>query len=438
MREVAAARETADPGPGREKTEREKAERNLRFNFRALVGHGLLGQTGFRLAQAPTFLPHFVSTLAGAESAAAVMRAVQSLGQFLSPVLSASIVEHRSRAKGAALVFGTAMRVQILFFGMIALLVPPESALPLVLLVAAMLGLAGGMQRVAFQFVLSKAIPAERRGILMGTRNAAAAATLVGVAWLGGWSVETYGFPNGYGYTFLAAFCLTMLGLGAFALVREPDSLERRPRSAVLDRVREIPGLLRAEPHFRRFLLARLVATAARGAMPLYIAYVGARFGVSGETLFILTTAFGVAQGVSGLVWGPLADRRGFKTIFVAALLTWMAGTLLLLAAPRIEFAYAVFGLLGAGLSGFMLASTNLVLEFGSERERPMRIATSNSISELVGAVGFAGAALIVWLGSLEAVLLTSVALQLVAVWLMRRVREPRTLPPPPLEELEP
>ncbi len=432
MREVEAAREAADPGqpPG-------DADRDLRFNFLALIGHGLLGQTGFRLAQAPTFLPHFVSTLAGAEGAAALMRAVQSLGQFLSPVLSASIVEHRSRAKGPALLFGTAMRLQILFFGLIALWVPAEPALLLVWLVAAMLGLAGGMQRVAFQFVLSKAIPAERRGSLMGIRNAAAATTLVGVAWIGGRLVETYGFPAGYGYTFLTAFGLTMLGLGAFALVREPPSRERRPRSTFLARLREVPDLLRAEPHFRRFLTARLVATAARGAMPLYVAYVAGRFGVSGQTLFILTTIFGVAQGASGLIWGPLADRRGFKTIFVAALVTWMLGTLLLLAAARIEVAYLVFGLLGAGLNGFMLGGTNLVLEFGSERDRPLRIATSNSISELVGAIGFAGAALMVWLASLEAVFLTSVGLQLVAVLLMRRVEEPRRRLGAPVQDPE-
>ena len=331
----------------------------------------------------------------------------------------------------------TAMRLQILFFGLIALWVPAEPALLLVWLVAAMLGLAGGMQRVAFQFVLSKAIPAERRGSLMGIRNAAAAATLVGVAWLGGWQVETYGFPAGYGYMFLTAFGLTMLGLGAFALVREPPSRERRPRSTFLARLREVPDLLRAEPHFRRFLTARLVGTAARGAMPLYVASVAARFGVSGQTLFVLTTVFGVAQGAIGLIWGPLADRRGFKSIFVAALVTWMLGTLLLLAAATIEVAYVVFALLGAGLNGFMLGSTNLVLEFGSERDRPLRIATSNSVSELVGAVGFAGAALMVWVASLEAVFLSSVGLQLVAVMLMWRVEEPRGRLTAPVQEPE-
>jgi hypothetical protein len=70
----------------------ELVERNRRFNFATLVAHGFLGQTGFRLVQAPTFLPHFVEVLAGNATAVGILRAVQSFGMFLSPIVSARIV----------------------------------------------------------------------------------------------------------------------------------------------------------------------------------------------------------------------------------------------------------------------------------------------------------------------------------------------------------
>jgi MFS family permease len=223
MREV-AARETEPqatvPGP---------VERDLRHNFAALLGHGLLGQTGFRLIQAPTFLPYFVSTLAGTDSAAPLMRAMQSLGQFASPMLSASIAEHRRRTKGLALLFGSGMRLQVLFLALIALFVPAESALVLVFCVAGLLGLSLGLQGVVFQFVMSKAIPVERRGMLFGLRNASASVTLVFVALLGGFLVERYGFPHGYGYTFLVGFVLTSLGLVALAWCASRTRWTRAP-----------------------------------------------------------------------------------------------------------------------------------------------------------------------------------------------------------------
>src|SRR5262245_28592775 len=145
----------------------DEVERNLPFNFSAMLVHGLLGQTGFRLVNAPTFLPHFAAELAGAASGGTVMRAVQSLGQFLSPLLAVSMIEHRPYAKRMGVIFGSAMRVQIALLGLVALFVPqPALALALVWTFVGLFGLAQGMQGVAFQIVMAKVIPLDRRGRL--------------------------------------------------------------------------------------------------------------------------------------------------------------------------------------------------------------------------------------------------------------------------------
>ena len=397
--------------------------------------HGLLGQTGFRLINAPTFLPHYVSVLAGNNRAVGLVRAIQSFGMFLSPVVSARSVEHRPQVKALALLVGGAMRLQFLFLALIALFVPTDSALGLVLLVMGLFGLALGMQGVIFSFVISKTIPVNRRGRLLGLRNAASGLTLIVVAGVGGYFIDRYGFPGGYGYTFLAGFALTSLGLAIFALLREPVSRELRESAPVMERVRAIPGLLREEDNFRRFLMARLLATAARGAIPFYVIFVAARFGISGQRLAVLTIAFTVGQSLSGLAWGLMADRTGFRAVFVGALLAWIAGTVLLIA-PSVQVMYAVFLLVGIGFSGFMLSSQNLVLEFGTALDRPLRIATANSFSELVGMVGFLGAGLLADLAPLWSVFVAATAFQVSALLAMRSVVEPR-VPVEPTVPLE-
>jgi MFS family permease len=411
--------------PGDAAQSEAEARRNLPFNFGVLLAHGLLGQTGFRLVNAPTFLPHYVSILAGNNRAVGLVRAVQSLGMFLSPVLSARIVEHRRRVRGLALLVGGAMRLQFLLLAVIALAVPTDSALGLVLLVMALFGVFLGMQGVIFNFMMSKTIPVDRRGRLLGLRNAASGVTLLAVSGVAGYFIDRYGFPAGYGYTFLTGFLLTSLGLAIFALIREPVSYEVRESVPVLTRVRAIPDLLRAEPDFRRFLVARLLGTAARGALPFYVIFVGLRFEISGERLAVLTIAFTVAQSLSGLAWGLMADRTGFRAVFVAALLTWITGTALLVL-PWSLATYAVFLLVGIGFSGFMLSSQNLVLEFGTLLDRPLRIATANSLSELVGMVGFLGAGLLADLVPLAIVFWTASALQVCALLAVRRVADPR------------
>jgi MFS family permease len=409
--------------------------RNLRFNFALLVLHGLLGQTGFRLVQAPTFLPHFVGLVAGNASAVGILRAVQSFGMFLSPILSARIVERRVRAKWLGVLFGGAMRLQVLFLALIALLVPTEYVLPLVWLAMGLLGLALGMQGVVFQFVISKTVPVTRRGVLLGLRNSAAGVALLGVAFLGGYLVEWKGFPAGYGYTFLIGFLLTSLGLVAFGFLREPDSIEVHDGAPLRARLRELPALLRAEPDFRRFLVARLLGTASRGAMPMYILFIGRELSIGGGQLGLFSATFFVANSFSGLGWGVLADRVGFKGVFQAALLCWAAGSALIILAPAGTLTYAgIYVLVGAGMSGFMLAGQNLVLEFGTQRDRPMRIAISNSVSEFVGMFAFVAAGLLADLATLQLVFALSIVCQLAAILLMRRVREPRVRVAPTID----
>jgi MFS family permease len=403
------------------------ADRDLPRNFSALLAHGLLGQTGFRLINAPTFLPHFASELAGAASGGTVMRALQSLGQFLSPLVAVAIVEHRPYAKRLGVVFGSAIRIQLLFLGLIALFVPPGSlALALVWLCVAMFGFAQGMQGVAFQVVMAKVIPLSRRGRLLGLRDLASGIVLIGVSAVGGLLLDRYGFARGNGFTFLLAFGLTSLGLGAFASVREPPGRELRSRSALRERMRDVPALLRAEPDFRRFLAARALGSLARGVLPLYVVWIGARYGISGARLGLLTIVFSLAQSASALGWGLLGDRVGYRRVLQGALLAWALGTGLLLLAPAIETAYVTYALVGAGLGGFMLSGQNLVLEFGSERDRALRIATHNSSTELVGAVGFLAAGALADLVGLESAFGASLALQAAAVVAIARMRDPR------------
>lgn len=415
-----SATPTLRPGQG-------VANRTLRRNFRLLVLHGFLGQTGFRLVQAPTFLPHFVELLAGNASAVGILRAAQSFGMFLSPLFSAGLIERRARAKGLGIVFGAALRVQVLFLAVIALAIPTEQALELIWVAVGLMGLALGMQGVAFNFVVSKTIPPELRGRLHGLRNAAAGTLLMAVGWIGGLLVESQGFPRGYGWTFALGFALTSLGLVAFALLREPDSVS--PRAAGTDfaaRLRELPGLLRAEPQFRRFLGARLCGTAARGAMPLYIVLVSRRLSVTGTELGIYTVAFTLANSFGGLGWGLLADRIGFKRIFQLALCVWAGGSGIAIFAGSPWGALALFIAVGAGVSGFMLSSQNLVLEFGGEGDRPMRIAISNTLSEGVGMCSFLAAGVLADQVAIEPVLIASITLQVAGVALMSRVQEPR------------
>ncbi len=125
-----------------------------------------------------------------------------------------------------------------------------------------------------------------------------------------------------------------------------------------------------------------------RMALPFYILYAAAGTELTGANLGILTVAFTLAGTVSNLLWGTLADRRGFRLVFLSSLALWVLSTLLLLGSNGLVTTAVVFVGIGAAVQGFQNSSMNLTLEFGSRDDLPVRIAIANSTSEMAGTVG--------------------------------------------------
>ena len=397
-----------------------------RRNLAAFLIHGLLGMTGFRLVQAPTFLPSYINLLTGSNAAVGVARAVQSLGSFLSPWIGAGLVEARPRAKRLMLLFGLGTRLQVLALALLALLAPEGVARVLIWVVIAVWGLCNGLQGVAFHELIAKTIPTGSRGRLVGIRNLGAGLSLLAVSGIAGWILDRNGYPQGYGWAFLFSFVLATLGLLSLAFLRESDTLDRRLPIPLLERLREVPALLGSSADFAGYMAARLLCTTARGALPFYVISVSERFGITGARLAALTVAFTLAQSLSALPWGWLGDRAGYRVVFLLSQTTWIAGTATILAWSTLGASYLVFLCVGCGLSGTLIANQNLVLEFGSARDRPMRIATSNSLSELCGALGFLGAGILAETSGVTYVFVVSIVLQALGLVALRRISDPR------------
>lgn len=385
-----SATEAATPAEdeSREAVFQREMRRHLRRNYAAHLAHGLLGQTGFRLIQAPTFIPAYLFELSGSNLVVGLARAMQALGMSATPLFAATLVEHRRRVIPAAFVVGGLMRVQILGIALAGFLLSGRLSVLATCLFLGGFGFFLGMQGVVFSTLVSKVIPVERRGVLMGLRNFLSGITGGAVGLAGGAFVDRAVLGNGYATTFLVSFVLTAVGLSCLAFVREPEAPAVRARSSVGRRLRELPALLRADPAFTRYFLARGLATLGRAAVPFYVLYAASRSSLSGTQLGQLTGVFLLAWSCCNLFWGAIADRVGFRMIFLCGLSVWILATVLLMQTTGFGALLAVFVGLGAGWGGFMLSANNMVLEFGSRENLPMRIAVANTTSELMGAAG--------------------------------------------------
>jgi MFS family permease len=404
-------------------------ERHLTRNYLGHLAHGLLGQTGFRLLNAPTFLPAYVMFLSGGSNfAVGVILSLQALGMVITPLIGANLIEHRRRVLPVGFVTGGIMRGTVLLIGLAGLFLPPPAALFAIGAFILAFGLFMGIQGVVFNFLMSKVIPVSKRGRLTGLRNFLAGLTSAAVAWLGGtFFIGETPTVEGYSYTFIMAFVLTSIGLAMLVVIREPEPPTVRAPTALGSRLKQIPGLLREDPAFARYVGARGLATMGRMAAPFYILFAGTSLGLTGQTLGILTAAFTLSGTFSNLAWGALADRHGFRLAFLGAIGIWVASTAALMVSSGLLLTVLVFIGIGAAFQGFQAASMNLTLEFGHRDELPMRIALANTASEFAGTLGpLLGGALATALGY-DAVFYASMAFLIAGGGLVLRfVPEPR------------
>lgn len=413
----------------------QEVEQNLRRNMIANFIHGMLGMTGFRIIYAPTLLPAYLQLISGSAFIVGLGQALIQLGLVASPLWSAAALEHRKRILPAAMRFGTLMRLAVLG---VALAGYALGGLPLVIVTLACLlalGLFNGMQRVAFQMVISKLIPIDRRGRLQGARNlmGGAVAALLSYA-AGKYLINANALGNGYATTFLFAFVLTSLGLAALQFgVVEPDAPAVREQTSLRERLRDIPSLLE-DRDYRWFMIAQGLAMAGRIAAPFYILIAtgggsrdGAAMPLDGTTIGLLSLAFLGADTLSNLLWGVMGDRTGYRSTFIASLAVTLAGLGLLEFATAPWMTVLAFAAFGVGGAGYNMSAQTMVLEFGAREDLPMRIALSTMVEGGVSALApLAGGLLLLWTGSDVLIAAATVLTLAATLLLVAKVKDPR------------
>jgi MFS family permease len=363
---------------------------NLRRNYLGNYLHGMLGMTGFRLVNAPTFLPAYLHAISGSNTIVGLGLALQQVGGVISPIFGATKIEHRTKVMPAAMWMGGLARMAILGIALSGWLLKGQPLVVAVLGFMLMFGIFMGAQRVVFSLLMAKVIPLSRRGRLQAWRNATGGLIAAGLAYLAGrYFIGPNLFGNGYGTTFIFAFFLTSAGLWALQyLLREPEPPTTRPQARFRDRLREFPRLISEDRGYAYFLLVQMLATSARIATPFYILYVSTTIEMTGQTLGLLSLAFLGADTLSNLVWGYLGDKTGFRIVLLFSVAAWIAATVLLmnLHAPWAIF-LAFFGL-GAAQSGYMMSAQTMILEFGARDDLPMRIAVSATAESITATLG--------------------------------------------------
>jgi len=403
---------------------------NLKPNYIANYAQGMLGMTGFRILNAPTFLPAYIFQVSGSTTIVGLALALQQVGQIVSPIVGAGLIEHRRKVLSLAVLIGSLGRLQVLGIALSAFFLKGPLLIAGLLTFITLFGLFMGAQGVVFQMLISKVIPISRRGRLQAWRNTTGGLVAAGLAYVAGrYLIGANAFGNGYATTFLLSVVLTSIGLLIFQMIlREPETVTVRERTRLGQRLAEFPVLLMANRAYMYFVITQCLTAAGRLAIPFYILYASGSVKMTGANLGALSLAYLGSDTASNLLWGYLGDKRGFRIVTVLSLAMWAAATVGLLMAHSLPVLLIAFCGLGASQAGYMMSAQTMILEFGSRTELPMRMALSSTAQGLFGAAAPLVGGLISHQFGYPTVFCISAALLTVGVIIMlARVPEPRT-----------
>lgn len=408
-----------------------EVERNYRWNFTVNLLDVTFFWFGLSFISSSTVVPLYISKLSDSPFPIGLAAVIAQAAWFLPQLLTARSVERLPRKKPVVAQVGFFLERLPFWMPVVSALVAtvnPTLALVIFLVGLAWRGIGSGIIATSWQDLIANCFPTERRGRFMGLSLFAGTVGGTAAAALSALVLSRFSFSTNFVINFTLSATFVMISWFALSSTREPARKVTAKRVSNREFMAELPGIVREDANFRRFLVARvLLALGGLGTGFITVSAIN-QWGIPDSTVGAFTAANLMGQAISTPIFGLLADRYGHKLSLELGAVAAALGFTIAWLAPGPSWYLVVFALIGA-LSGAVIVSGILVvMEFCRPEKRPTYAGLANTAVGVASVIApLIGATLARysydWLFGLSA------AIILVALFLLHfTVREPRHL----------
>ena len=376
-------------------------------NFLATLTANTCSSLADKLASAKTTLPWILVHIGAPSWMLSFLVPIRESGSMMPQLWIGSWIRQRQIRKwfwvAGGLIQGFCL---ILMMVAVGLLEGAQAGLAVIALLV-LFSLARAACSVAYKDVLGKTIPKTRRGRLTGWISAVAGLASMSVGlWL-----STKGQSDDLtlylGLLALAAV-FWFIAVASYARIQEFPGETAGGKDGWKAAVENL-AILKQDPPFRRFVLARALAMGSGLAAPFYVSLASRDLGSSAGLLGLLIAVEGFAGLCSSPVWGRWADQSS-RGVFALACAIASITTLTVAYMAHVEMsqevAYwlypAAFFLLGVCHAGVRLGRKTYLVDMASGNQRTTYVAVSNTV---IGFLLLITGGVIAWLASLSTVL---------------------------------
>ncbi len=295
---------------------------------------------------------------------------------------------------------------------------------------------AAGVAALPFLNVVAKTIPPTRRGMYFGWRRFVGG--LLGLS--GGALVKLLlspefplSFPDNYGLLFALGCLITVVLVGSFSFVIEPEEVVDPQRVSLSEQLRRAARLPAHDHSYKCYLGLRVAIVASSFALPFYAVYARRMLNAPDDMVGVYLIGFTLAGVLSNLILGQVGDRRGNRLLMrvvalsaaLPPLLALLVGYLPEIGLEKSALFTLVFVLQGIQRTAGAIGSNNYVLELAPSIQRVLYLGFANGLVGLTLFMSPLGGLAVDWLG-FESLFLFALACSLIAVILSSGLDEPR------------
>ena len=374
-----------------------------------------------------TIIPAFVQTLSGSSVLVGLVAATYALGRYLPQLVGAHLVRGRSRRKPLLLAIVIAERVGILAIACTAQLIGVlDSSTVLVIFFVSFCAYAmtTGLIGPVYGDFIAKALT-RGRGWYYGCVQLLGGLLGFSAALVAEHLIKTNPFPGGIQLCFWLCFALSFLSILFVSGLKEEAYPHVEPRPSFWSTVTEIPGLLRDNPAYGRFILAR--AFLALSTLGIGFVVVDGMGGVlTASDAALMAAVFILSQAVLGFLLGMVGNYLGWKLVVVIGgvlIAVGMAGAMI---ADSMPVYIAIFAALGGANAVTIIADPNMSIELAPTDKTSLYLGTTSTLLAPFFIVGPLMAGALADVVGYPVVFGVAGMLALAGLTLALRVREPR------------
>ncbi|NLE75635.1 MAG: MFS transporter [Chloroflexi bacterium] len=368
-----------------------EVQRHYHRNFLANFGDLSFFWFGNTFISSATILSLYVARASESAVLVGLVAAIGSAFWYLPQIVAANYTERYPRRKPIVIKIGFfAERLPIWLIALSAFLMDPTRpgpALALFFFAYSWHSLGAGTLGPAWQDLLARTIPTERRGSFFGLSNFTGSALGAGGATVAGLLLARFPFPQGFAWCFLIAAGTILVSWVCLAQVREPNYTTAKEPVSLGVYLRRLPAALRSDRNFSFFILNRAANGVGRMATGFFTVYAVTRWGLPDSAAGAFTVLLLLSQALSYLLLGFVADRWGHKVVLEFGTLLAVLALATCLAAPSVVVFYLVFVAWGINTAADTLSGLMITLEFTGPENRPTYVGLANTTTGIFSAV---------------------------------------------------